>query len=70
MQYCVVMMAFKKENVIGIPGMRPSSKGNGYSEADRCGKDLEGRGHRKKIKWSRCREALNVSLFSIYHQVE
>ena len=36
MQYCVVMMAFKKENVIGIPGMRPSSKGNGYSEADRC----------------------------------
>jgi tRNA(Ile2) C34 agmatinyltransferase TiaS len=49
--------------------MRPSSKNNGFSEADRCGKDLEGRGHRKKIKCSRCREALNVNLFSIYHQV-
>jgi hypothetical protein len=64
------MMVFKKERFVGIIGTRPSSKSNGYSEADRCGKDLEGRGHRKIIKWSRYREALNVSVFSIYHQVE
>jgi len=50
--------------------MRPSSKNNGYSEADGCGKDMEDRGQRKNIKWSRCREALNMSLFSIYHQVD